>query len=127
LRAYEIDIVPRELALLCQKVENHIVGAACGVMDQISTHCGKEGKLTALVCQPAEIRGWIEIPDEIEFWGIDSGVRHAVSGSDYSSVRIGAFMGYRIIAELEGLQVREVRDGVVEIDGRSMERPISRM
>ena len=114
--AYDIDLSPRELALLCQKVENHIVGAACGVMDQISTHCGREGRLTALVCQPAEIRGWIEIPDEIEFWGIDSGVRHAVSGSDYSSVRIGAFMGYRIIAELEGLQVREVRDGVVEID-----------
>jgi galactokinase len=113
---YEIDVAPRDLAILCQKVENHVVGAACGVMDQISTHCGKAGKLTAILCQPAEIQGWIEIPDEIEFWGIDSGVRHAVSGSDYSSVRIGAFMGYRIIAELEGLNVREIGDGLVEID-----------
>ena len=114
--AYDIDIAPRELALLCQMVENHIVGAACGVMDQISTHCGVAGKLTALVCQPAEIRGWIEIPDEIEFWGIDSGVRHAVSGSDYSSVRIGTSMGYRIIAELKRLHVRDIGDGLVEID-----------
>ena len=113
--AYQIDVGPRELALLCQKVENHIVGAACGVMDQITSHCGEAGKLTALVCQPAEIRGLIDIPDEVEFWGIDSGVRHAVSGSDYSSVRVGAFMGYRIIAELEGLCVREVGEGVVEI------------
>jgi len=114
--AYEIDIAPRDLALLCQKVENQIVGAACGVMDQISTHCGEDGKLTAILCQPAEIRGWIEIPDDIEFWGIDSGVRHAVSGSDYSSVRIGAFMGYRIIADLAGLNVRDIGDGIVEID-----------
>ena len=114
--AYDIDVAPRDLAILCQKVENHIVGAACGVMDPISTHCGKAGKLIAILCQPARIRGWIEIPDKIEFWGIDSGVRHAVSGSDYSSVRIGAFMGYRIIAELERLDVREIGDGVVEID-----------
>ncbi|MFL6467065.1 MAG: galactokinase [Pyrinomonadaceae bacterium] len=114
--AYEIDIAARDLALLCQIVENHIVGAACGVMDQITAHCGKAGKLTALVCQPAEIRGWIDIPEEIEFWGIDSGVRHAVSSSDYSSVRVGAFMGYRIIAELAGLRVREVGEGLMEID-----------
>jgi galactokinase len=114
--AYAIDITPRQLALLCQIVENQIVGAACGVMDQITAHCGEAGKLTALVCQPAEIRGSLEIPDDVEFWGIDSGVRHAVSGSDYSSVRVGAFMGYRIIAELAGLNVREVGKGVVEID-----------
>jgi galactokinase len=35
----------------------------------------------------------------VRFWGIDSGERHAVSGSDYSSVRTGAFMGHRMIAE----------------------------
>ena len=114
--AYEIDVAPRDLALFCQMVENHIVGAACGVMDQMTSHCGEAGKLTSIVCQPAEIRDSVEIPDNVEFWGIDSGVRHAVSGSDYSSVRIGAFMGYRIIAELEGLLVREAGEGTVEID-----------
>jgi L-arabinokinase len=114
--AYEIDVAPRDLALFCQMVENHIVGAACGVMDQMTSHCGEAGKLTSIVCQPAEIRDSVEIPDNVEFWGIDSGVRHEVSGSDYSSVRIGAFMGYRIIAELQGLHVREAGEGTVEID-----------
>ena len=114
--AYQIEVAPRELAMLCQKVENHVVGAPCGVMDQMSCHFGQAGKLMALVCQPADIRGWLEIPDEVEFWGIDSGVRHAVSGSDYSSVRIGAFMGYRIIADLSGLNVHEVGERAVEID-----------
>jgi L-arabinokinase len=32
-------------------------------------------------------------------------VRHAVTGADYGSVRVGAFMGYRIIAETAGLKV----------------------
>jgi len=114
--AYDIELAPRELALLCQKVENVVVGAACGVMDQMTSHCGEEGKLTSLECQPAKVRGWLDIPEDIEFWGIDSGVRHAVSGSDYSSVRIGAFMGYRIIAESEGLPIREISEGLVAID-----------
>lgn len=114
--AYSIDLTPRDLALLCQKVENHVVGAACGVMDQITSHCGEEGKLTALVCQPAEILGSFDVPENVELWGIDSGVRHAVSGSDYSSVRIGAFMGYRLIAELAGLPARPIDAKYVVID-----------
>ena len=114
--AFGISLPPRELALLCQTVENHVVGAACGVMDQITSHCGEAGKLIPIVCQPAEIGASVDIPDGIELWGVDSGVRHAVSGSDYTSVRTAAFMGYRIIADLAGLAVRNAMDGKVEID-----------
>lgn len=103
--AFGIVIEARELAILCQKVENLVVGAPCGVMDQMSSACGQANKLLALLCQPAELQDPVEIPAEIEFWGLDSGVRHSVSGADYGSVRIGAFMGYRIIAELAGLRV----------------------
>ncbi len=114
--AYGIEVAPRDLALLCQTVENRIVGAACGVMDQITSHCGEAAKLTPIVCQPAEIQATINIPETIELWGIDSGVRHAVSGSDYSSVRTGAFMGYRIIADFAGLDAASAGGGVVSID-----------
>jgi galactokinase len=106
--AFEILLEPRELALLCQNVENAIVGAACGVMDQITAHCGVENALISLLCQPAEMQGVVPIPETLEFWGIDSGVRHAVAGSDYTSVRVGAFIGYRIIADLAGFQMDEV-------------------
>src|SRR5262249_58201772 len=33
----------------------------------------------------------------------DSGIPHSVSGDEYTSVRVGAFMGYRIIADRAGL------------------------
>ncbi|KAH1056480.1 hypothetical protein J1N35_034545 [Gossypium stocksii] len=95
--AHGLSISPRELALLCQKVENHIVGAPCGVMDQMTSACGEANKLLAMVCQPAEIIGLVTIPSHIRFWGIDSGIRHSVGGADYGSVRIGAFMGRKII------------------------------
>ena len=98
--AFDIQIEGQEMATLCQMVENLIVGAPCGVMDQMTSACGKANRLLALLCQPAEIQGLIDIPDEIGFWGLDSGIRHSVSGADYGSVRAGAFMGYRIIADL---------------------------
>ncbi len=114
--AFEIEIDSREKAILCQKVENSVVGAACGVMDQMSVMFGKKDRLFSLLCQPAEILGWVEIPKNIEFWGIDSGIRHAVVGADYSSVRIGAFIGYRIICELAGYAVKALQThGLVEI------------
>ncbi|XP_022136808.1 L-arabinokinase-like isoform X2 [Momordica charantia] len=92
-----LRISPRDLALLCQKVENHIVGAPCGVMDQMTSACGEADKLLAMVCQPAEVIGLVDIPPHIRFWGIDSGIRHSVGGADYGSVRIGAFMGLKMI------------------------------
>ncbi|HEX3100818.1 MAG TPA: hypothetical protein VHQ01_03445, partial [Pyrinomonadaceae bacterium] len=61
----------------------------------------------------------VKIPNGLELWGIDSGVRHAVVGSDYTSVRVGAFMGYRMIGEYAGLDTKYVADCLVEInDGR---------
>lgn len=95
--AHGLSISPRDLALLCQKVENHIVGAPCGVMDQMTSACGEANKLLAMVCQPAEVLGLVEIPAHVRFWGIDSGIRHSVGGADYGSVRIGAFMGRTMI------------------------------
>jgi len=102
---YDFSLAPEEIALLCQKVENFVVGAPCGVMDQMTAVFGKENELMALLCQPAQLLAPVRIPDEIEFLGLDSGVRHSVSGADYSSVRIGAFMGYRMIADLAGLKI----------------------
>ncbi|XP_065851057.1 L-arabinokinase-like [Euphorbia lathyris] len=95
--AHGLNVSPRDMALLCQKVENHIVGAPCGVMDQMTSVCGEANKLLAMVCQPAEVIGLVEIPTHIRFWGIDSGIRHSVGGADYGSVRIGAFMGRTMI------------------------------
>lgn len=104
--AFDLHLEPRELALLCQMVENLVVGAPCGVMDQMAVTCGNANQLMALRCQPAELQGDVALPDEIAVWGLDSGVRHAVSGADYGSVRVGAFMGYRILADLAGMAVQ---------------------
>lgn len=115
--AYDLQIAPRELAFLCQKVENLIAGAPCGVMDQMTSACGQQDQLLALLCQPGELRDPVKLPDELAVWGIDSGIRHAVSGADYGTVRTAAFMGYRIIADIAGLPCDDKEsNGRVRVD-----------
>ncbi|XP_059645204.1 L-arabinokinase isoform X3 [Cornus florida] len=109
--AHGLDISPRELALLCQKVENHIVGAPCGVMDQMTSACGEANKLLAMICQPAEIVGLVDIPTHIRVWGIDSGIRHSVGGADYGSVRVGAFMGRKMIKSIASTMLSRLLSG----------------
>lgn len=99
--AFNVSIEGREHALLCQKVENLVVGAPCGVMDQMTAVFGERDRLLLLLCQPAEVRRTITLPRGLRLWGIDSAIRHSIGGSDYGSVRAGAFMGLRIIADLK--------------------------
>ena len=115
--AYEVELCSRELALLCQQAENLVVGAPCGVMDQMTASCGEANHLLELLCQPADLQGVVPFPEELEVWGLDSGIRHSITGSDYRTVRTAAFMGYRIIADRAGLKVRAVESpGHVQID-----------
>ena len=90
-------IDPADLAALCQRVENHVVGAPCGIMDQMTSACGKQDRLLQLYCQPGTIEGYIAVPPGYRFYGIDSGISHAVSGADYGTIRTAAFMGLRIL------------------------------
>jgi L-arabinokinase len=115
--AWDVVLTPRLRAVRCQQVENLVVGAPCGVMDQMTSICGEADSLMALLCQPAELQGSIALPHDLGVWGIDSGIRHAVTGADYGAVRVGAFMGYRIIADLEGFAVQPgFREGHVRVD-----------
>jgi L-arabinokinase len=110
-----LQVTGRDLAILCQRAENLVAGAPCGVMDQMTCVFGEPETLLALLCQPAELQPFVQIPSVLEFWGLDSGERHTVGGlpraspdgesrgSDYGAVRTGAFMGLRLLRAEAGL------------------------
>jgi galactokinase len=110
-----LDVPPQELAALCQWVENHVAGAPCGIMDQMTSALGQRDRLLRLRCQPATVEGQLAVPAGYRFFGIDSGIRHAVTGADYATVRAAAFMGYRIIADVAGLPMTLV-DGRARVE-----------
>jgi galactokinase len=92
-----------ELPTLAQKVENLIAGSPCGIMDQLAVCFGKENHLLPITCQPDILHELMPIPDCVSFVGIDSGLSHETGGKDYARARTAAFMGYSIIAQIEGI------------------------
>ena len=56
----------------------------CGIMDQIAISCGRQGKLTHILCRPGTVQGEVDIPPGTGFVGINSMVRHSVGGNPYS-------------------------------------------
>ncbi|XP_012855826.1 PREDICTED: L-arabinokinase [Erythranthe guttata] len=84
--AHGLNINPRDLALLCQKVENHVVGAPCGVMDQMTSACGEANKLLAMVCQ-SDHNDPVTVIDSKRNYGIRAATRHPI----YENFRVKAF------------------------------------
>jgi L-arabinokinase len=101
--ALKLKLDGNQLPILAQRVENEIVGAPCGLMDQLACYFGKANKLLPILCQPDIVGKPIDIPKNLRIIGIDSGVRHAVTGNSYGDVRTAAFMGYSIIASQLGV------------------------
>ncbi len=85
------------LARLCQRVENEIVGAPCGLMDQIASHLGRAGKLLRMQCQPHDLLEPLPFPEGIRGVGINTNVKHSVGGGAYGRTRTAAFMGQTLM------------------------------
>lgn len=93
------QIDPLRLSALCQEVENRIVGAPCGIMDQVSSCLGEENALLRMICQPHELQPPLFLPNGIRAIGINSRVKHSVGGGMYGRTRCAAFMGHKIILD----------------------------
>jgi galactokinase len=91
------SLPPRRIALLAQRAEQAVAGAPCGAMDQMTAVCGEAGHLLALLCRPADVMGAIALPSPLTVWGIDSGMKHAVSGAAYGRARCASFMGKALL------------------------------
>lgn len=108
-KAHNIQLGETELPCLAQKAENLVVGAPCGLMDQLSVYLGSKNTLLPLICQPHTVLPPVAIPDGISFIGIDSGVRHSVGSASYIDVRTAAFMAYTIIAVKEKATIEQLK------------------
>ena len=95
LGAGRID--PLSVAALCQEAENHVVGAPCGIMDQVTVALGTPGTVLPILCRPASVGDMVALPAGLEVVGWPTGAAHDVSGAPYGRARAAAFMGKRMV------------------------------
>ena len=99
-----------ELAQLAQRAENEIVGAPCGLMDQLASAHGAPGSLLPILCRPDILHPAVRLPEETIAVGWPSGVKHAVADAPYSTTRAAAFMGRKIVEKLLGIKLQHLTE-----------------
>jgi len=91
---------PMMVATMCQRVENFVVGAPSGLMDQAACTAGHTGMLMRMICQPHELQRPLALPEGVRVIGINSHVIHSVGGHMYGRTRCAAFMAHKMIYEV---------------------------
>ena len=80
------DIPMTRVAQLCQRAENHFVGASTGIMDQFIACCGAENHALLLDCRSLEYR-LAPIPSHLSLVIANSMVKHSHAGGEYNTRR----------------------------------------
>lgn len=103
----------RELALLGQRAENEFVGVSCGIMDQFVAALAVDDHALLIDCRSLDYEA---VPTGFAAGGLsivvaDTGVRRALSGSQYNVRRQECEEALRLLRErLPGRDVRSLRD-----------------
>jgi galactokinase len=80
---YELPLDGVKAALLGQKAENTFVGCSCGIMDQLISAMGNEGKAMLLDCQSLSIEH-SPLPNSHQIVIINSNVKRGLVDSEYN-------------------------------------------
>ncbi|MCZ6679972.1 MAG: hypothetical protein O7E52_22290 [Candidatus Poribacteria bacterium] len=105
---YRLNLSALEIARLGQIVENRIVGAPCGIMDQITVAAGQKDKILSILCQPDQMLEAVPLPPHTRLIGLHSKAKRSTSSSAYIDTRTAAFMGLTILQkELDLDELRE--------------------
>ncbi len=73
--AYGVSLTGYDLAHLCQVVETEVAGTPSGMIAQAVAALGEADELLAVRCQPWQVEDSLQVPLDLEFVGLDTGVR----------------------------------------------------
>lgn len=102
-QANRISWQPARMAALAQTAENVHAGVACGIMDQMTVACGREGHAIFLDCRSLR-RRFVPLPPEWAVVVADSGTRRSLRSSAYNRrraecARAAEILGVRVLRD----------------------------
>jgi len=101
-----------QLARLCQRAENHFVGASSGIMDQFISANGAKDHALLLDCRDLSYK-LAPIPPSVSLVIANTMVKHTVSGGEYTTRRKEVEEATAVIGRHRP-EVRFLRDATVE-------------
>ncbi len=106
------DIPMPRVAQLCQRAENHFVGASTGIMDQFVACCGTEDHALLLDCRSLEYR-LAPIPSHLSLVIANSMVKHSHAGGEYNTRRSEVEEGTALLRRHRP-EIRLLRDATLD-------------
>jgi galactokinase len=111
LGGHHIDRV--ELAKLCQRAENQVVGVNCGILDQYSSILGRQGQAILLDCRDLTC-SHAPVAEGLRIVIADTRAPRKLSGSEYGERRGHCEEGARLLAR-HAPAIRALRDVSTEL------------
>ncbi|MFN2232652.1 MAG: galactokinase [Anaerolineales bacterium] len=93
----DLQIVPVDIAKLCQRAEREFVGVNCGILDQYSSTMGKVGQVLLLDCR-CIYSETSPIADEVQVVICDTCKPRMLTGSEYQERQIQCEQGTAILS-----------------------------
>ena len=81
-----LELEPVEVARACQEAELLATGVPCGIMDQLSSLCGRRDAALLIDCRSLEVEP-VPLPRELALVVADSGVQRALAETGYAERR----------------------------------------
>ncbi|MEM5510637.1 galactokinase [Pseudoalteromonas sp. AS71] len=78
-----LNLTRKQIAMICQAAENNFVGCACGIMDQLISANGIEGKALGIDCRTLELTQ-VSVPDGMSILMVNSNVKRGLLDSEYN-------------------------------------------
>lgn len=113
----------KALARTAQWSEHHYVGCACGIMDQLASACGVEGRALLIDCRSLEMRA-VPLPDDATIMIVHSGVTRGLVDSAYNERRAQCEAAARHygVAALRDLDMAMLQNGKDGLDETALRR-----
>jgi galactokinase len=109
------ELAPVEVAKLAREAENGFVGVACGIMDQMASTFGAQGRALLLDCRSLAYES-VAIPEGLKIVVVNTGIHHALASSEYNKRRAECEEGARLLG------VPSLRDVSPEDQARSLSK-----
>jgi galactokinase len=96
-----------ELAMACQQAEQKASGVPCGVMDQLTSAGGVEGRALLIDCRSLDVEA-VALPPECEIVAVHSGQARQLAGSEYAARRRDCERAAALVGHLADASVADV-------------------
>jgi galactokinase len=110
---------PTTMARHAQRAENHWVGVASGIMDQLTCAMGRAGHALLIDCRTLDVTR-VTMPDELAVVIMDTGTRRELTGSAYNERQIECQQA------AAALGVASLRDATLEQVETQLDGPLRR-